>query len=307
MQTIDAKRSSTNKFQYATKALIQLCATRPMSTSIAENGYIAGSYVDEHGVKELIDGANSTPVGRSGSGHLPKGRRETIYTGWKVLPHMELANLPTWDKYGKQAMGPEQGLRMDPNAVAQKFIKTYGVLRGAQQDHSTFSQSIAEVTEYQNVLRRAWLLAQTEKNTNRSAVDWSSLTDKRRRILSDPGSTGADQMGYLETGMNEIEVEVQGDDNSEFGVAIFPDHVLLLTHDLWQFICLLFMRDYWNGKIGVCEDPDCPAPYLIKERVDRKYCQNGPCAAAAHTKSVNKWWRKNGQKKRAKKRGKSHR
>jgi hypothetical protein len=276
-QKSTSKQSSPWQSMYELKARLRLSVDRPLSTTI-ENGYIVGSYVDEYGIFEAMDGTRSLPCiphELHDNPHLGEILARRAYTGWKELPHRALVNLPTYDEQGKPITRPGPGLRIDPKSV-ERFVRTYGVLRGARIDGRAFTQDIAEVAERQDVLRQRWLQA------NRVVEFDSSM-------------------------MEDMEWEVQRTDPPVFRATIFQASafVLLTTEDLWKFICYLFLWDCWNRKIGVCENPDCPAPYFVKSRVDQKFCEVGPCTQYAHRQAARKWWDENGQRWRAKKRIKS--
>jgi hypothetical protein len=200
---------------------------------------------------------------------------EIFESEWKVLPHVALANLPTYDDHGEPSTRPDSGLRIDPKSV-EWFVRTYGGFRGAYSgEEFIFDQDIAEVAKLQNTLRRAWSFPP--------------------------------ELGTAEPMMG-VQEEIGWDlvDEHSFALSIFPgyryDTLLLSTDDLWKFISYLFLRDYSARKIGVCENPGCPAPYFLKGRKDQKYCELGPCTEYAHRQYALKWWREKGERRRAKKR-----
>jgi hypothetical protein len=194
---------------------------------------------------------------------------------WKVMPHVALANLPTYNDHGEPSTRPDLGLRIDPKSV-DWFVRTYGGFRGAYSgEEFIFDQDIAEVAKLQNALRRAWLFPPEL-------------------------GTGEPMMGVQE----EIGWDLV--DEHSFALSIFPgyryDEVSLTTEDLWKYISYSFLRHFSARKIGVCENPDCPALYFLKGRRDQKYCELGPCTEYAHRQYALKWWREKGERRRAKKR-----
>jgi len=219
---------------------------RPQNTNI-ENGHIVGTY----------------------------SLREIFESEWKVLPHVKLANLPTYDDHGESGTRPDLGLRIDPNSV-EWFVRTYGGFRGAYSGEDfIFDQDIAEVAKLQNALRRAW---------------WC------------PPELGTGDP------MMDVQREIGWDlvDEHSFALSIFPgcryDEVSLTTDDLWKYISYSFLRHFSARKIGVCGNPNCPAPYFLKGRIDQKYCELGPCTEYAHRQYALKWWHEKGERRRAKKR-----
>lgn len=225
---------------------------RPQTTNV-ENGHIIGTY----------------------------SLREIFESDWKEMPHVALANLPTYNDHGEPSTRPDLGLRIDAKSV-ERFVRTYGGFPEAYYDKDIegrpslyFDQDIAEVARLQNTLRRAWLFPPEL-------------------------GTGEPMMGVQE----EIGWDLV--DEHSFALSIFPgyryDTVLLSTDDLWKYISYSFLRHFSAGKIGVCENPGCPAPYFLKGRRDQKYCELGPCTEYAHRQYALKWWREKGQRRRAKKR-----
>ena len=74
--------------------------------------------------------------------------------------------------------------------------------------------------------------------------------------------------------------------------------VWLRTEDVWTMICFLFLLDFTAGKLGICENPACPAPYFKKRRSTQKYCEAGPCVEYAQRQYALKWWNAEGKKRR---------
>jgi hypothetical protein len=46
----------------------------------------------------------------------------------------------------------------------------------------------------------------------------------------------------------------------------------LTVADLWAYIRTLFSADYHDGLIGVCQSPNCAAPFFIRSRRGKKQC-----------------------------------
>jgi len=227
---------------------------------------------------------------RIDDGHIfgSHGSRTINENAWKEAPHVALANLPTYDEQGKRITRPVPGLRLDPQ-LAQQFVRTYGGFRDAYQDGGIFDQGIAQMAKNQETLRREWLFAPPRmSDVDRVAHAQEALRWDNR----------GDHFGVWVFGPNPL---------GTYGHTRGPTEILLTTDDMWKFIRYFFLRDCSARKTGVCGNPDCPAPYYLKGRSSQKYCDLSPCMEYAHRQHALKWWRETGQKRRAKKRGKSPR
>lgn len=81
--------------------------------------------------------------------------------------------------------------------------------------------------------------------------------------------------------------------------------IRVIPENLWSIVCVTFLQDHAAGRTGVCENPNCPAPYFIKQRRTQKFCEAGPCVAYKQRLYALSWWNRKGKDKRAKKAGKS--
>jgi len=79
------------------------------------------------------------------------------------------------------------------------------------------------------------------------------------------------------------------------------------ARDLLTLVSFLFLRDATAGRLGICESPECPAPYFRKKRKTQKFCEAGPCVAFAQRQYSLDWWRRVGKKRREKKAKAQHR
>lgn len=68
-------------------------------------------------------------------------------------------------------------------------------------------------------------------------------------------------------------------------------HLVVGVRNMWILICMLILRDNASGRLGICQNPDCPAPYFLKSRKTQKICEAGSCVAWAQRKYALKWWR----------------
>jgi hypothetical protein len=55
----------------------------------------------------------------------------------------------------------------------------------------------------------------------------------------------------------------------------------LRTRVLWDFICVLFLIDYDAGRVRVCANRQCAAPYFLRGRTDQEFCSSR-CAVAGN-------------------------
>jgi hypothetical protein len=55
----------------------------------------------------------------------------------------------------------------------------------------------------------------------------------------------------------------------------------LRTRVLWHFICVLFLIDYDAGRVRVCANRQCAAPYFLRGRTDQEFCSSR-CAVAGN-------------------------
>jgi predicted RNA-binding Zn ribbon-like protein len=68
--------------------------------------------------------------------------------------------------------------------------------------------------------------------------------------------------------------------------------------------CILFLRDFSAGRLGICVNPHCPSPLYVRSRRTQKCCDVPICQVYSHRTSANKHWRtrKEKQKVQSKKR-----
>jgi hypothetical protein len=146
-------------------------------------------------------------------------------------------------------------LPREPKAL-EMFVKRHGILHGSAIADDSFSESIKNFVAAQELLRKAW-------------------------------------EGEVIHSLSRIKDEMK----SGFAIeTVRPrkNSVVITTHDLWKFICFLFLRDHKGGKLGKCENPDCPAPYFLKKRKTQRFCDSELCTAFAQSQYALKWWREKG-------------
>jgi len=274
-------KTSSGYPSFEVKGTVIFVAQRPRDTNIT-GGHIVGRFC---GLDPPADGRTWEEVSEAWrSGELSDSqvdqlvaevdRHEDEYiraADWKEMPHVFLANLPTYDAQRKPTAKPYLKLLVDRESVA-KFVKTYGVLSGQQVTHQNFDQHIADILAVQRALRRSWLYATGHQSMSPSW--WAGYGGP------DPFHVHIFQEG------NHSKIELE-------------------TRDLTTFIHHLFLRDCAAGKLGVCGNPDCPAPYFLKRRRNQKYCERGSCTAYAQRQYSLKSWRRRGKRSRAEKRRQS--
>jgi hypothetical protein len=88
------------------------------------------------------------------------------------------------------------------------------------------------------------------------------------------------------------------EENVNAAVLLSEGYVRLAIQNLWATICFLFLKDFQAGKIVVCGNPDCPAPYFVAKRRTQKFCESGACTDYAHRQYALKWWNAEGKARR---------
>lgn len=74
--------------------------------------------------------------------------------------------------------------------------------------------------------------------------------------------------------LNEILRDAGGDIN----VSVSAKGIEISTENLWTLVCILFLRDYAEGRTKLCANQDCErGPYFLESRKGQRYCSH-PCA-----------------------------
>ena len=164
---------------------------------------------------------------------------------WRDLPHVFFANLSLNTdtvRMFEDAFGPicGSGYSVAPQKRF-RIIKGAGggiSLKAEKSNAIVHGSALAEAKIRQHMLRRAW-----EGDEAHLKMLWSGA---RSLVEYDP----------------------------VLMVAAFDREAIhLSTQDMWSFIRLAFQIDCLRGLTGVCENPECPAPYFIAKRKNRKkYC-----------------------------------
>jgi hypothetical protein len=189
-----------------------------------------------HLPKEIEVVPADAPAGAPGDFRGTLSLERTDSSRWKEPPHIVLANLTS----------------PIPEAI-QAFIRRYGplagrsthlmVVNGAQQ----FYENVAKFIAFQKLLQEAWMGNDeaVKKIGDRIAVKRDRYDPKLKQWV------GGKSKIWLSASGQSIEAHLT---------------------ELEPFICLLFLRDYAKGDTGVCTNPDCPAPYFLRERKGQQFC-----------------------------------
>jgi hypothetical protein len=167
-------------------------------------------------------------------------------------------------------------LRVDDAESAEAFIKRYGLLSGTGKSELDFADRIVLRGE---PVRREFTVP--------SPVLKEDQLILRAAWEGDPASISA--------------LEAQVEEDTKVDIQINQGSVQLRTEDLWTFVAFLFLFDYKDEKLGICENPECPAPFFRKKRKTQKFCEQGSCVAYAQRQYSLDWWNRVGKKRREKK------
>jgi len=70
-----------------------------------------------------------------------------------------------------------------------------------------------------------------------------------------------------------------------------PQGMETVVRNLWSFIRLCFLRDYYRGLTAICKRPRCPTPYFLQYGRRRMYCSH-KCAMADSSRAYRERVRK---------------
>jgi hypothetical protein len=182
------------------------------------------------------------------------------------------------NEYGEWPEPPHialANLRADDPKSAEAFIRRYGVLFEGRRGFYMNDDPVKIVPKREFSIKSSDLkLAQSEL-----LAAWEG--DSAFIVLME---------GRVVEGMEtDVLVDTSGD-------------VLLRPRSLLATISFVFLRDYRSRKLGICENPDCPAPYFRKKRSTQKFCEAGPCVAYAQRRYALRWWNTAGKERRQRKR-----
>ena len=195
---------------------------------------------------------------------------------WRTPPHRQFTNLP---------LAPPEpsgwGDLIDPKAMLG-FSRRYGLLHNSvmENDECLLSVERGAVTPIK--------AGEDNSEALRYLAEVRSVTLLRHAWATDDEQAIA-KIG--EQASNGLRSEI----DSASGV------VVVAAKDIWTLVCMLFVRDNAAGKTAVCANPECPAPYFIRNRKTQKICEAGECVQWAQRNYALKWWRENESKQAKKK------
>jgi hypothetical protein len=188
---------------------------------------------------------------------------------WTVSPHVQLANLPTFEVLtNKPNMAVKADTRIDP-AAAESFVKRYGPVYGAD------TMQLEPTYEKKSILDGA-----RSTGAGPKAIKLKQLKPGGEFTETIPALTSAQYSLRLAWNAN---VDAISDLANELGgftvegfeiLRGFPGEVVLETDKLWSYIAYLFLVDHAEKRTGVCERKDCPTPYFIRQRRGQRYCSH---------------------------------
>lgn len=182
-------------------------------------------------------------------------------------------------------------LRADVPKAAEVFVRRYGVpfARSAKSDPAEEAAAIA--------LQQSSVTTVRAPSMKRFVIDSVVLMDAQRKL----------RWAWSNDWDSNVRKRILHDD-MWLGTKVNFDSsgfVVLKTEDPWTFICFLFLSDQAAGKLGICENPECPARYFRKKRKTQKICERGSCRSHAQRQYSLKSWNRIGNKRRTKKRARN--
>jgi hypothetical protein len=184
---------------------------------------------------------------------------------WKESPSVVLANLDV-------ASIP----------AVRTFLNRYGPLTGpslqmpeAGTGRPRFYENLAKLTSFRDSLRRAW------GNDADAIRELSGLVSYRSEVLIE----------------GRLRVPAHGSDS----IVVENSQIVAVVEPLKRFIVLLLLRDLQQGRAAVCQSPDCPAPYFLRERKGQQFCTH-KCAVLVNVRKFREAQRKQKYSMRRKKR-----
>jgi hypothetical protein len=161
----------------------------------------------------------------------------------------------------------------------QGFIDKYGVLRGTlpQKIRESLDRPVGPRLGYAQIIpsRNNYQVQEPEWAAElpepRFYVDSTVVSDAqnllRRAWAGDGAAVKQIQKEAVIPGpYQEVGLEIQ--------TSVEPGVLELETGELWNFVCLLFLLDYSQGKTKLCRNKDCSAPCFIQTRKDQQYCSH---------------------------------
>ncbi len=184
---------------------------------------------------------------------------------WKESPTVVLANLDV-------ASIP----------AVRAFLNRYGPLTRpapkmpeAGTDRPRFYENLGKLTAFRDLLRRAW-------GSDPEAIrELSGLVSYHSEVL----------IG------GKLRHPAHGSDS----IAVEDGQIVAVVETLKRFVTLLLLRDLQQGRAAICQSPDCPAPYFLRERKGQQFCTH-KCAVLVNVRKFREVQRKQKYSTRRKKR-----
>jgi hypothetical protein len=190
-------------------------------------------------------------------------------TGFEVLPAYELTGNVKEDDGGAAAQASKSApphvaianLRTETPGEVETFVRKYGLPFSDNLKRGgtgEFRVSASDFEFAQTILRRAW------KGVPESITKLS--TDVESRFIA-----------RVQPPWRSVDVKAK---------------------DLWTFAEFLALLDIQKGRLGVCGNPDCAAPYFVAKRKTQRLCALSECSAFGQRQYALKWWNAEGAARR---------
>lgn len=203
-------------------------------------------------------------------------RRNADVSRWTVLPHVRLANLPTYDAKGKVNMTPRNDLKIDPASV-EAFLKRYGVLHRENVSHSVYKTDAGSfITQMDKSKGRGPQLIEAKEvrpgfQFKEGIGAFSNAQYLLRKVWAGDSHILAEEFN---DGTMHFAFKLASFDILQDYSAHRSGEVLLETSDLWHYMRYLFLIDYAECRTAVCERKDCLTPYFVQQRKGQRYCSH---------------------------------
>ena len=171
-------------------------------------------------------------------------------TRWTTPPHLFLANLPTY-RDGVSDMRPIRDGSLDPKA-AETLIRRYGPV---YTDDDVWLDDRRFPAGY---------FKESVKAISGRSISLTGSVVRELEVIAEHFSDGT-----LSESFKVASFEIL-----QNFAARHSGEVLLETEILWEYIRYLFLTDYAEKRLFVCEREDCPTPYFVQQRKGQRYCSH---------------------------------
>lgn len=175
----------------------------------------------------------------------------------------------------------------------ERFWREWGWLYPRESD--------ADLLKLRDELRKVWEPISTEGEEPMTGLLWNPRTNRCEHtassIFNESHKIGEKQAildSWLAWRPADVDPKTYRPWRAMFGVANpLPD-----PRNLRAALALVVLYERrWMLK---CGNADCPTPYFLGRRIDQKFCERGDCTSYAQRQYALKWWRREGEKRRAK-------